>query len=127
MDQKVAIQTNIFNAIAIDGDTIKCTLQIYLTDFGVSVAIDEQRVRLLGINTPERGQDGYLEAKERLQQLLDESEVIRFSLDDDKKRDSFGRWLATLWRDYELNDGSENLIDINEIMLDEKLAVPYAK
>ena len=127
MDQKVAIQTNIFNAIAIDGDTIKCTLRIYLTDFGVSVAIDEQRVRLLGINTPERGQDGYLEAKERLQQLLDESEVIRFSLDDDKKRDSFGRWLATLWRDYELNDGSENLIDINEIMLDEKLAVPYAK
>ena len=54
------------------------------------------RLRLLDIDTPERGQEGYYEAKEALSALLD-SDLVIFT----EKGDSFGRWLATVYRSTE--------------------------
>lgn len=65
-------------AEVIDGDTIEL-------DSG-------QTVRLLGINAPDRGQNGYEEAKNYLQDLI---EVETVTLEYDKYQDDkFGRILA---------------------------------
>lgn len=63
---------------AVDGDTFRSR--------GV-------RYRLQGIDTPERGQPKYLEAKERLQQLLDGGDITI----ERKARDKYGRTVAAVW------------------------------
>lgn len=60
---------------AVDGDTFRSA--------GV-------RYRLQGIDTPERGQPKYLEAKVRLQQLLDSGEISI----ERKAHDKYGRTVA---------------------------------
>lgn len=65
----------------IDGDTVD--LQ------------DGERVRLIGINTPERGQPGFEEATERLKELILNKQV---SLEMDKSnRDKYGRLLRHIF------------------------------
>lgn len=62
---------------AVDGDTI--------------VLANGDRVRLLGINSPEKGQYFYNESKNKLKQLLEDKEV---ALEKDKEdRDKYGRLL----------------------------------
>jgi len=69
----------------LDGDTVE--LQ------------DGQRVRLLGINTPEKGQSHYNEATERLKDLvLDKSVLIE---DDESDIDKYRRLLRHLYIDGE--------------------------
>ena len=62
----------------VDGDTIH-------TDLG--------RVRLVGIDAPERGDCGYTEATHRLRELVHQKEIVMIadSLQDD--RDQYGRLL----------------------------------
>jgi len=65
----------------IDGDTI--------------VLKDDERVRLLGIDTPERGQYYFEEARERLSEMVDGKEVL---LETDKEeRDKYDRLLRYVW------------------------------
>lgn len=92
----------------IDGDTIKVTF--YLADIQVAY-----HIRLAGINTPERKQDGYQEATERIRELV-EGKVVYLKLG---KFDAFGRNLAEVYT-------LENIC-VNEILLNEKLAVVYKK
>lgn len=66
----------------VDGDTID-----------VEVA---GRVRLVGVNTPERGESGYAEAKEYIKdQCL--YQTVSLDIDDEKQTDKYGRTLAVVY------------------------------
>lgn len=94
----------------IDGDTVD-----FIVDMGFRMT-SLQRFRLLGIDTPERGQVGYSEAKMYLIDMLAfDDDII---LETAKDPDSFGRWLCTIWI------GNAN---INENMLINGLAVEYKR
>tara|TARA_R110000796_G_scaffold120286_1_gene234439 strand:+ start:726 stop:1079 length:354 start_codon:yes stop_codon:yes gene_type:complete len=99
-----------------DGDSI--TIDI---DLGFNHWMKNQKVRLLGINTPEiRGEerpDG-LVARDRLRELILDKEIIITSYKD--KSGKYGRWLATVFLK---QDGMfEN---INTLLLAEGLAEVY--
>jgi micrococcal nuclease len=68
----------------IDGDT-----------FVIRYDGEPTSVRILGIDTPERGEPGFIEARERLARQI-EGRVVRLSFDGPRKRDAFGRLLATV-------------------------------
>ena len=70
----------------VDGDTF------ILFHVGVP---NEERVRLLGVDTPERGEPGYAEATAFTSQWLKAGSATLTAC----KRDSFGRLLATVERD----------------------------
>lgn len=98
------LERNLYNYRAVctyvvDGDTVDLVI-----DVGFNLTT-KQRIRLLGINTPERGQAGYSEAKEYLtSRLLDKDVII-----ETYKTDDFGRYLGTIFIDGE---------DINFVMLE---------
>lgn len=87
-------------------------------------------LRLLGIDAPGRGEERYQEAKERLEQLVAEKEVILEH--DTYQDDKFGRILAYVWVScmaeiQKYCHGEKALV--NEIMVKEELAekVVYEK
>lgn len=82
----------------VDGDTI------YL-DNG-------KKVRFVGVNTPERGVDGYITSKNFVQKLCLNKEV-GLDIDDSKHTDKYGRTLAVV-----IVDGK----NVNEMLLKEGLA-----
>ena len=76
---------------AVDGDTIDCEV-----DLGYTVFV-RVRFRLSGVDTPERGREGFSEATDELVTLLEGV------ADDDgwfivrsTKTGKFGRWLAEI-------------------------------
>ena len=94
-----------------DGDTV--TLDISL-GFGVTM---REKIRLLGINTPEvRGKeklDGLI-SRDRLRELIDDKDVIIVTHKD--KGGKYGRLLATIYLDG---------VNINQQLVDEGLAEAY--
>lgn len=73
----------------VDGDTIDLVIDV---GFKMTTV---QRVRLLGIDTPERGEPGWAEATEFTKNWLDTWQgKIRV---ETHKTDSFGRYLAYLY------------------------------
>ena len=82
----------------VDGDTI------YL-DNG-------EKVRFVGVNTPERGVEGYVASKNFVQKLCLNKEV-GLDIDDSKHNDKYGRTLAVV-----IVDGK----NLNEMLLKEGLA-----
>jgi micrococcal nuclease len=86
----------------VDGDTV----DIHFNICGV------QRVRLVGINTPEIGEEGYEEAKEFLNETCMWKEV-KLDVDDEKQYDSYYRILAVVY---------VNETNINEKMVREGYA-----
>lgn len=92
----------------VDGDTFDVRVAL-----GLGVYKDE-RIRVLGINTPER-QEGKA-ATERVKQLLPLGSTIGLATQADK-RDSFGRLLACV--------GNAQYINIGDVLLKEGLAVPF--
>lgn len=96
----------VFNVV--DGDTLDITI-----DLGLRI-ITKQRVRLYGVDTPERGQPGYAEATARLKELvLNKPGVIARTI---KPADKYGRWLASL----QIGD-----LDAASTLIAEGLGVPY--
>lgn len=94
----------------VDGDTIDVVI-----DLGFSIS-HTLRVRLAGIDTPERGQAGYQLAKETLRSLvLDQDLTIRTQKD---RQEKFGRYLAEL-----VLPATGQLV--NQVLLDQGLAQPY--
>lgn len=90
----------------VDGDTIDV-----LIDLGFKVSI-KQRLRLNGIDTPERGQQGFDEAKTWLtNQVLNQQVNIKTT-----KVSKWGYYLA---------DVTMGSVLINESLIDQKLARPY--
>lgn len=54
------------------------------------------RVRFVGVNTPERGETGYSEAKEYIKdQCL--YQTVTLDIDDEKQKDKYGRTLAVVY------------------------------
>ena len=91
--EESAVCTNV-----VDGDTI------YL-DNG-------KKVRFVGVNTPERGVEGYITSKNFVQKLCLNKEV-GLDIDDRKHNDKYGRTLAVV-----IVDGK----NVNEMLLKEGLA-----
>ena len=95
-----------------DGDTV--TLDI---DLGFNHSMNNQKIRLFGINTPEvRGVErkAGLISKQRVKELILSKNVTLISHKD--KTGKYGRWLGTI-----IVDG----INVNQLLLDEGLAKPY--
>lgn len=97
-----------------DGDTVTA-----LIDLGLHVKI-QGRIRLKGINTPElhgaRRADGLI-SKARTEELVLNKEVIIKTYRD--KQEKYGRWLGEIF----MNETDTK--SVNQILLDEGLAVPY--
>jgi micrococcal nuclease len=95
----------------VDGDTADFTI-----DCGFMVSVFH-RARFFGINTPERGQVGYQEAKDYVKsKILDKDILI-----ETYKSDAFGRFLADIF--YTGDDGE--LHHLNQELLDLGLAIPF--
>lgn len=92
----------------VDGDTVDLEI-----DAGFKMTT-VQRIRFLGINTPERGQEGYAEAKNYVVDRLKDKEVIV----ETYKTDVFGRYLGVIYLDG---------VNINEEILEKGLAKVYKR
>lgn len=77
----------------------------------------EQRVRLYGIDTPERGAPGYTEATEALRFLVIGFEPIPLTIVTSKPHDKYGRWLATV--------STPQCPDVAQSLIDRGLGVAY--
>ena len=88
----------------VDGDSVRLGLVI------------DVNTRLYGIDTPERGQEGFKEATDRLNHLLSQNQYVRVEW---RGRGKFGRYLATLYAD------EESEVSINEQMIQEGHAKEY--
>lgn len=103
----------------VDGDTVDLELDL---GFHLTTAL---RFRLLGVDTPERGQPGYLEAKDYVARWLADA-LARPDLLEVRARtakaDSFGRWLVALVAVE--HDGHE-VADLSAELLEAGLAKPY--
>ena len=100
-----------------DGDTV--TLDI---DLGLNVFKKNQKVRLLGINTPEiRGEERKmgLISKDRLSNMILNKEIVIQTHYD--KSGKYGRWLAIVWF------FDESWINVNDLLISEGLAEEYLK
>lgn len=70
----------------IDGDTVD-----FIVDLGFKVYI-KIRGRLLGVDTPERGDKDWAAATSKLAELLNKEEVVIKT----KKTEKYGRWLVDI-------------------------------
>lgn len=73
----------------VDGDTL--TGHLNLDDF--DIVIKNQKFRFIGVDTPERGRQGYYEAKEFVANICD-GNTVEIDL---QGKDSFGRWLINVF------------------------------
>jgi micrococcal nuclease len=97
----------------IDGDTVVCVID---AGFGLHLHRGNEgaHLRLLGIDTPERNEPGWDEARRFTRDwLLTTAGEMWPLIIETSKADSFGRYLATVWR---LSDGRCLNDDINEWM-----------
>jgi len=113
----------------VDGDTVEANI-----DLGYDVHIEGQQgvIRLYGMNAPEsRTKDPVekaagLKAKTRMSELVaGKTLAMKTRKSKDEK---YGRFLAELFFIVKENpDGTMELdpVTVNQIMVDEKLAVPY--
>jgi micrococcal nuclease len=100
----------------VDGDTFDA-----LVDMGMKI-YQKARIRVMGIQCPERGQPGFDEAKAFCELWLMGNRVYLSS----QKRDAFGRWLCWVWR--EVDGTAFDLMDtFGERMIREGHAVRYMK
>ena len=104
-----------------DGDTM--TVDI---DLGFSIVLRNIKLRLLGINTPElRGgteitKSYAREARDYVREKCLGKEVLIQSTGKGK----YGRWLANVWH---IEDNKCYEKTINDLLLENNLAVPYLK
>jgi endonuclease YncB( thermonuclease family) len=87
----------------VDGDTLEARLQtIVEIDIGFRIKqtlamTTVQRLRLLGVDTPEKDEPGYGEASAFSRQWLTSRFAAGALRARTEKQDSFGRWLADLY------------------------------
>jgi|TARA_R110002074_G_scaffold79708_4_gene179534 micrococcal nuclease len=102
----------------VDGDTVDVDI-----DLGFSTVLKKQRVRLMGIDTPESRTRDLVEklfgkaAKAHLKKLLSEGDITLVSHDKGK----FGRILGELFVHLE----DETVVNANQQMIDDHHAVEY--
>tara|TARA_B100000519_G_scaffold185856_1_gene181381 strand:- start:581 stop:1030 length:450 start_codon:yes stop_codon:yes gene_type:complete len=112
----------------VDGDTVDVDI-----DLGFGIWMKDERVRIMGIDTPESRTRDLVEkkfglaAKEKLTELLQGTPVLKTQINKDGEdmKGKFGRILG----DFIVDDGYggyENGSLVTEIMILEGHAVPYA-
>ena len=102
----------------IDGDTIVADI-----DLGLRIWAHDQKIRLLDIDTPERGDEpGFSKAKKYVEAVLGQVDNIYVRA---KKIDSFGRWLAYVW--YYKNEDDDEPELLNDELLSKGLAKHYER
>lgn len=84
----------------VDGDTLDADIELGF------YMVTRQRLRLARIDTPEKGASGFVEATERVKQLIPIGTEIHIHT---SKLGGFGRWLAEVTFDY--NTQRTNLSD----------------
>lgn len=84
----------------VDGDTVDVLVDLITQDIDLGFRIIlhihetfEQRIRLYGINTPERGKPGYQEATDKLAELVYGKPLTCRTI---KPHEKYGRWLASI-------------------------------
>ena len=103
----------------VDGDTVDVDI-----DLGFGMTYKKQRVRMMGIDTPESRTRDLVEkkfgkaSKKHLQNLLSEAERLTLMSHDKGK---FGRILGEIFDHHE-----EEEFSINQRMIDDHHAVPYS-
>lgn len=95
----------------VDGDTVDLHV-----DLGFTVRVDT-RFRLLGVDTPERGQAGWAEAKAFVEGYAPADTAVTIRSEKPLKADKYGRWLAEVWPD--------GAVSVNQALTDAGLALPY--
>lgn len=96
-----------------DGDTVS----IRMSGFA-SIWVRTERVRLIGIDTPELKQEPWgRKAKKHLKEIISVSDWVVSVEMDVEERDKYGRLLAYLW--------DKNGVLINERMIEDGYAVLY--
>ena len=91
----------------VDGDTVDLII-----DLGFKIKV-YQRIRLARVNTPERGQEGFREAKNRLMELILDKEVYLESEGQGK----YGRWIGEIVSSVGLN--------VSDCLINEGLGLAY--
>ena len=115
---KNTYEYNVTIAKVVDGDTVDVDI-----DLGFGMVYKKQRVRMLGIDTPESRTRDLVEkkfgkaSKKHLKGLLEEAESITLISHDKGK---FGRILGELFVHTE-----ETRVNVNEKMIADHHAVPY--
>lgn len=103
---KTFLLEHVYCTNVVDGDTIDVEIDVGF-DFKTT-----QRLRLMGIDTPERGEPGFMEATLFVSDIcLNRNIQIRTY-----KKDSFGRWLADVF---------SQEVFLNSLLIQEGLAKPY--
>ncbi len=100
-------KAEVYNVV--DGDTVDV-----IVDLGFKI-YTKQRIRLAGIDTPERGQPGYTEAADRLEELILGKTVHL----ETTKASKWGYFLGEIFQ-------NGDFVSVNKMMLSEGLAKPYS-
>jgi micrococcal nuclease len=104
----------------VDGDTVDVDIEL-----GFNIVLTDERVRIMGIDTPESRTSDKVEklfglaAKNRLKELLGKTAILRTQVNKDGEdmKGKFGRVLG----DFVAPDGRT----VTEIMIEEGHCVPY--
>lgn len=74
----------------VDGDTVDMNV-----DLGFRITT-HQRFRLLGVDTPERGETGYTEAREVVESLHPPGSIVVITTEKPLAGDKYGRYLVAI-------------------------------
>ena len=113
----------------VDGDTVDVDI-----DLGFGIWLHDERVRIMGIDTPESRTRDKIEdlfgeaAKARVKELF-ESEHVKLITEEDRKgedmKGKFGRILGDFEIEYKNKDNSYAIRRLTSIMIEEGHAVAY--
>lgn len=108
----------------VDGDTVDVDI-----DLGFNIVLTDERVRIMGIDTPESRTSDKVEkvfglaSKERLKQLLDKEAILKteVSKDGEDMKGKFGRILGDFY--VERYEGTRE--KLTDVLIEEGHAVAY--
>ncbi len=89
----------------VDGDTVDVDIQL-----GFSVVMSNQRIRLYGINVPEKRTKAGKEVKRLVTRMLEGRDVTLRTIKD--KKGNYGRWLGII-ENNEVGNVNDWLVDNN--------------
>jgi len=113
----------------VDGDTVDVDI-----DLGFGIWLHDERVRIMGIDTPESRTRDKVEdlfgeaAKARVKELFESAQLKLITEEDRKGEDmkgKFGRVLGDFELEYKNKDNSYSIRRLTQIMIEEGHAVAY--
>jgi micrococcal nuclease len=92
---------------------------------GDTLDIDNIRVRLTLVNTPERGEAGYAEAKEFVKSVCSIGTNVLVDEDDGQKEGSYNRLIGLVYCGTANDAGNNKRVLLNEVLLQNEYAVVF--